>query len=356
MSIKSLIQKVLPSYRAAIKTQDMINDLSFQFDNTNKKIQSLQNSLHDLDSKIEYLFFLSQKLPDETEQETRVRVFLDLPKATGTLRIIQLSEDYILRRVKKICDENSIHFFLSDGTLMGAIRHHGFIPWDDDIDISMMRDDFDKFKNVVLEDDIVELRLSHCYFNFHFSNTTYKVKLKKCDTFFIDIFVYDYIDCEQDSIDEVMKTYNKLSISFHKEFADYLFKNGFTDFFTNGHYIPRELPEFVDKHYFELYNKYRESYSRLGNGECFCLGFETSNAFINKIKIIPCNHYLPLLTDSVVFENNKYDSLRNSIDYLNVQYKDIWRLPNSIDSHHLSEIGELSIDDINIVKKLGVSI
>ena len=51
----------------------------------------------------------------------------------------------ILINVAKFCDEHDIKYSLAYGTLIGAIRHKGFIPWDDDIDIIMMRDEYERF-------------------------------------------------------------------------------------------------------------------------------------------------------------------------------------------------------------------
>ena len=68
-----------------------------------------------------------------------------------TLRQAQLVMFRILKVVDFICRKHKIPYWLCSGTLLGAVRHQGFIPWDDDLDIAMLREDYERFIHIVKE-------------------------------------------------------------------------------------------------------------------------------------------------------------------------------------------------------------
>ena len=77
------------------------------------------------------------------------------------LKQMQKIEFDILRTVHTLCQENHITYYLGYGTMLGAVRHQGFIPWDDDVDIVMPRDDYRRFLQLAPQYLPEHLKLCH---------------------------------------------------------------------------------------------------------------------------------------------------------------------------------------------------
>lgn len=120
-----------------------------------------------------------------------------------TLRQVQIVQLNMLKEVKRICEKHNIKYFLSSGTLLGAVRHKGFIPWDDDLDVGMTWENYARFRKVVdteLTDKYYFLEW-HNYEDYGFPyakvkcrDTIYienKDKKTQHNEIFIDIFTYN---------------------------------------------------------------------------------------------------------------------------------------------------------------------
>lgn len=101
-----------------------------------------------------------------------------------TLRELQIIELELLAEADRICRKCGIKYNIIAGTLLGAVRHKGFIPWDDDADIALLRPEYEKFKKA-LE---TELDSSKFYFQDHTNTKGYRWgygKLRKKGTVFL---------------------------------------------------------------------------------------------------------------------------------------------------------------------------
>ena len=82
----------------------------------------------------------------ESSEEARRRLFANIAPATGNTRLFQLATAKLMNKLDSICDHLGIEYWFAYGTLVAALYRQGSIPWDDDIDICMRRNDIDKLE------------------------------------------------------------------------------------------------------------------------------------------------------------------------------------------------------------------
>jgi lipopolysaccharide cholinephosphotransferase len=154
------------------------------------------------------------------------------------LRDAQIIMAGILKEVADICDKYGIKYFLDAGTLIGAVRHKGFIPWDDDIDIGMLREDYRKFLSII-KDELPE----HLFLQTHENDLYYDIyqvpcKIRYNNTLFIE-----------EKIVENPKMHNGLFIdilpydSLPKKKWVYTIQRKISNFILRSFVRCREIPE-----------------------------------------------------------------------------------------------------------------
>lgn len=97
----------------------------------------------------------------------------------STLRQAQLVTLRLLKIVDYICKKNGINYWLDGGTLLGAVRHKGFIPWDDDVDIGMSREDYEKFISIAVAEMPSDIFVQNCSTTDFAGNTWTQIKDRK---------------------------------------------------------------------------------------------------------------------------------------------------------------------------------
>lgn len=165
------------------------------------------------------------------------------------LRKLQLTLLEILLVVDKFCKENEIHYFLDSGTALGAVRHNGFIPWDDDADLGMLRVDFDRFIQLAQEG------LPEGYSLHTFDNTpgyagmfakvykdgtvfeTLETRAANCSQcVFVDIFPYDELSSDRKTRARQLRSaglWQRVSYLYHSPYIEVPF-GGFVGSVARG--------------------------------------------------------------------------------------------------------------------------
>lgn len=288
--------------------------------------------------KEQYIHWNEARIGDETALDAKKRFFRSLKNDNEALFALQQATTVLLKEFGRICDKHNIPYWLDFGTLIGAVRHGGFIPWDDDIDVGMMRKDIDTLEKVMAEEDTcVQLSRYFCadrdtcdIVRIIFKDSSIKI--------FVDIFIYDY--CNTDDMNSTWQLNLERRRQFSKDMTQY--KCVRNDPSLN-HWENRRIdnPEHI-----KIIESVRDQYNEeLGvsrdSGNAIMWGIDNVSYFVREQGgIVEYDRIFPLkrLTfDGVEFNvPNKYDL------QLQCRYGDIYSLPSDMDSHsHVSRTEEM---------------
>lgn len=238
----------------------------------------------------------------------------------------------ILKHVDCFCKENSIQYSLAFGTLLGAVRHKGYIPWDDDIDIMMTRDNYEKFRNTYKSEryPLADLKTNQSHpvpmGKIYDSQTYfyYRKNIKRKYGLFIDVFPFDKVP---DDFDERMKWLESV-----KTFIRYnSFKNNSFSYSLSSSSLKGKLfgcfvklflcREYVHKKLEDLYVKYNnvEEYHNLSVPAVMVMSKRNHSIVFPEILF---KEYA-----SIVFEGTQYQCIKDFDSFLSIYYGNYMELP-----------------------------
>ena len=252
-----------------------------------------------------------------------------IPKATGDLKLVQDANVGFLKIFDKICTENNFQYWLDYGTLIGAIRHGGFIPWDDDIDIAMPREAYEKLIEKYSKgfSDYPDFELT--FENNRKSKCFIKLQHKKSENLFIDIFPYDYYHCD---LDEIQKS--ELSQKIQK-----LCKQTLKKKFKTIEEVRNNFKEITK-------TKILENKEQNKNGAIFmAIDFPHNH----KNRVFGNNEIFPL--QSVKFENAEFFAPNNIKSVLEKEFGNYMSIPKDSYPRH-SNYNNLTEEEKNLLQSL----
>jgi lipopolysaccharide cholinephosphotransferase len=251
----------------------------------------------------------------------------------------------ILKDFIKICEENDLTYYIYAGSMLGAIRHNGFIPWDDDLDVVMFRDDYEKFKKIFVASPNEKYELLSSETEEDYFHTLSKLMLK--GTLFeeswvsqvnfhvginIDIFVLDDLADNNFKRNYQLKKaflYNKLLIMSKIKVDDLPF---ITKLITHsGYYLLNLLkikPTTLHKRCFNFLMKYKDP-------DCECV-FDISATAEEYPQIYQKKDFEEII--KVKFEDIEVNVPKNYDNILKSLYGDYMQLPPEEDRYnHITE-------------------
>ncbi len=154
-----------------------------------EQLRELERQITNMDTRIITMLWELYRNDGEDLSNAKHRMLTSMSPASGDLRMYQLASAQLLFEFDELCQKNGLNYWLVSGTLLGAVRHKGFIPWDDDLDVGMTRADISRIIEVAGSDE--RYRVTVCYdwyVNCRQVRFCYADQRIPC---FIDLFYFD---------------------------------------------------------------------------------------------------------------------------------------------------------------------
>lgn len=344
-----------------LDVQDQIYNIKASMSDTQIRTQDIQNRIYDriqtdkaTDKQNKLLLWSIYKKDSENMLDAKKRFFRQLPKQQGLMEIKQKIVAFMFREFDRICRKEDIKYWLDFGTLLGAVRHGGFIPWDDDIDLGMMRKDFLRFKEAVQESNIIEVMQRYAIDERNLLNLIrIKLKSESCPLF-IDIFLYDYCMEPVDDMWTLYRTIRSEIVKQSKKLKNTYGQNtAYSDSLDSVEQTIIEDPERINKikEMFQDAEKMMEEKIGLSMEDGDGIIFGIDNFTVVKGKRLYKKSDIFPLTD-VSYEGITAYAPAEVEKILEDRYGDIYELPSDIISHEHFKDDKLKYELRNIYKKL----
>ncbi len=186
---KRMLAKILPAYRCSLRLEQKFIQQQMLVQSLCSRIDTLSTEVRRLNQREISTFWIQPKHYESDVASCKREFWSHYPKAEGDLRTVQKANTVLLKTLKRICDKIGVSFWMHGGSLIGALRHEGFVPWDDDIDIAMMRADYLKVQDYLASSEMYAITE---YYYIGIGTKSYRFRRTDIDSnCFVDIFLYD---------------------------------------------------------------------------------------------------------------------------------------------------------------------